>query len=382
MDLHAYQEFSKPVEIAAANGGVVYAYGSGTLRVSSSAEGLVTALQDVYYAPGIHVRLISFGRLLHQGWTVHCSKTNMELHTEEGSLFANIKMANNVYPIRLDIAPLQPVLATWTVEGVQAESALDELAERLGRVAMVATVKGPNGKRASLLTWHQWLGHLSFKTMVASAKGGVSGMEISDLPMKIPGLDACTACVVAKAVHLPHKEGWSRATKYLKRVHIDITSPMPVKSAGGREYLYVVVDDCTRTVYAKPLWLKSEAIKAFKAFKVAVENKSGKKIQEVMMDNAQELCMGEMWDLCVQEGIKLHTSVPYHPVSNGIAKRAIRVLTNMVQAMLRDSGLPGSLWAEAFITAAYVHNRTLMKVLKGLTPFEVRYGAEPDLVHL
>ena len=382
MDLHAYWEFLKPVEIAAANGGVVYAYGSGMLRVSSSAEGLVTALQDMYYALGIHACLVSFSKLLHQGWTVHCSKTNMELRTKEGLLFTNVEMANNMYPIRHNIAHLQPVMAAWTVEGVEAESALDELTEHLGRVAMVAMVKGPDSKRASLLTWHRQLGHLSFKTMVTLAKGGVSGMEISDLPTKIPGLNACTTCAVAKAVHLLHKEGWSRATEYLKRVHIDIAGLMPVKSAGGREYLYVVVDNCTRTVYAKPLQLKSEAIEAFKAFKVAAENESGKKIQEVMMDNTQELCMGEMQDLCTQEGIKLHTSVPYHPALNRVAKCTIRVLTNAVWAMLQDSGLPGSLWAEAFITAAYVHNRTPTKVLKGLTPFEVCYGAEPDLAHL
>ena len=54
VDLHVYQEFSKPVEIAVASGGVVYAYGSRTLRVSSSAKGLVVVLQDVYYALGIH----------------------------------------------------------------------------------------------------------------------------------------------------------------------------------------------------------------------------------------------------------------------------------------------------------------------------------------
>ena len=59
-----------------------------------------------------------------------------------------------------------------------------------------------------------------------------------------------------------------------------------VKSAGGREYLYIIVDDCTRTVYTKPLWLKSEAIEVFKMFKAAAENESGMKIQEVMTDNA------------------------------------------------------------------------------------------------
>ena len=107
-----------------------------------------------------------------------------------------------------------------------------------------------------------------------------------------------------------------------------------MKSAGGREYLYIVVDDCTRTIYTKPLWLKSKAIEAFKMFKAAVENKSGMKIWEVMMDNTQELCMGEMHDLCVQEGIKLHTSVLYCPALNRVAKCTIGVLNNTVQAML------------------------------------------------
>ena len=39
-DLHAYRKFIKPVEISAADGGKIYAYGSGTLRVATSANGL------------------------------------------------------------------------------------------------------------------------------------------------------------------------------------------------------------------------------------------------------------------------------------------------------------------------------------------------------
>ena len=39
-NIHAYQEFAKPVEISAANGGKIYAYGSGTLRVATSANSL------------------------------------------------------------------------------------------------------------------------------------------------------------------------------------------------------------------------------------------------------------------------------------------------------------------------------------------------------
>ena len=50
--------------------------------------------------------------------------------------------------------------------------------------------------------------------------------------------------------------------------------------------------------------------------------------------------------------------------------------------MLHDSGLPKCLWAEAFSTAMYMHNRTLTKALDGLTPYEVLHGMKPDLANL
>jgi len=130
------------------------------------------------------------------------------------------------------------------------------------------------------LTWHRRLGHLSFKTIVELAQGGASGVEIIDVPVRIPGLDACSTCVAAKMVHLPHKEGRGHATKYLKRVHVDIAGPMHVPSAGGRLYLYVAVDDCTRAVYTRPLFLKSEAPEAFRVFRAAAENESGRQLRD------------------------------------------------------------------------------------------------------
>jgi len=91
------------------------------------------------------------------------------------------------------------------------------------------------------MTRHRWLGHLSFKTVVALAESGADGMVIADLPKKIPGLGACAACVAAKLVHFPHKERRNCAGTYLDRVHIDIAGQMPTKSA--EEYEYIVVKD-------------------------------------------------------------------------------------------------------------------------------------------
>jgi len=50
--------------------------------------------------------------------------------------------------------------------------------------------------------------------------------------------------------------------------------------------------------------------------------------------------------------------------------------------MLRDSGLPKSLWAEAFSMATCVQNRTPTGALEGRTPYEMVYDVKPDLADL
>jgi len=50
--------------------------------------------------------------------------------------------------------------------------------------------------------------------------------------------------------------------------------------------------------------------------------------------HARELLMGEVRDICEHDGIKLDTTVSYHPTSNGVAERTVGVLTNAARAML------------------------------------------------
>lgn len=90
------------------------------------------------------------------------------------------------------------------------------------------------------------------------------------------------------------------------------------------------MDGFTRAVHTRPLQLKSDAVEASKSFKAVDENESGNRIQEVLMDNTCGLYLGKMGNLCKQEGIKLHMMVPCCPVSNGVAKCTIRVLTSVV----------------------------------------------------
>ena len=86
--------------------------------------------------------------------------------------------------------------------------------------------------------------------------------------------------------------------------------------------------------------------------------------------------------ICEEAGVKLNTTVPYHPASNGVAERTIGVLTNAVRTMLHNSGPPKTLWAEAFNTVTYIQNRTPTSALGGRTPHEMVYDVKPDLANL
>ena len=109
-------------------------------------------LRDVYYAPGLHARLVSLGKIEGQGWDDRLCDGGMELRNRDGDLFANVAKVNNVYPVGLNVIPLRTALAACMTDGDDAEPTHDELVDK---VAMVATAREPTayGIRATLLTW-------------------------------------------------------------------------------------------------------------------------------------------------------------------------------------------------------------------------------------
>jgi hypothetical protein len=207
--LHDYQEFAKPIKVTSASGHSIYAHGMGILRVVTSATGIherQASIHDVYYALDVHAQLVSLRKLQRQGWEIRLWDGQMELWNVAG-LFAEVIQVNDVFPAKFEIIPPDAVVAAWTTNGDMDKTTHDELVGHLENVAMVATARGPDGAKASLLTWHRRLGHPMCKMVMALACDGASRMVITDLPVKVPGLDGCAACIVAKSVHLPHKEG-------------------------------------------------------------------------------------------------------------------------------------------------------------------------------
>ena len=127
---------------------------------------------------------------------------------------------------------------------------------------------------------------------------------------------------------------------------------------------------------------KSNAPAEFEIWATKMENGTGRTIKAVMFDNAKEFVEGRMREYCEHKGIRINSSVPYSPSSNGVAKRLVGVATNSTRAMLRDSNLPPRFWAEAMNTFMYLRNRTPMRANEGVTPYERFYGMKPDVGHI
>ncbi|KAF2345187.1 Ribonuclease H-like domain [Trinorchestia longiramus] len=58
-----------------------------------------------------------------------------------------------------------------------------------------------------------------------------------------------------------------------------------------------------------------------------------------------------------------------------------RTILEAVRAMLSDSKLPKTFWAEAVSTAVYVKNRSPTSAHKNLTPFQALNGHKPNVQH-
>ena len=88
-----------------------------------------------------------------------------------------------------------------------------------------------------LITWHY---SRVTRTVVALDENGADGMVITDLPKKIP--------VLMLALHVLQRNRYTSRTRMGKIVHIGIAGKMPTKSAGGKEYEYIVLNDYSRAV--------------------------------------------------------------------------------------------------------------------------------------
>jgi transposase InsO family protein len=230
--------------------------------------------------------------------------------------------------------------------------------------------------------WHARFGHLGYDGLARLAAGGmVSGMHVGRDAFEAAGKHVCDTCVLGKQTKLPFHASSSQCTGVLQLVHMDVCGPMPVPSLGGSMYVATFLDDYSKLSVVRPVAAKSDVGAVVKEVIASLENITGATVRAVRSDRGGEYMSGMLGAFFRERGIAHQLSAPYTPQQNGAAERLNRTLLDKVRSMLIESDLPHALWAECFVTANYVRNRSPVHGQQ-VTPLEAFLGRKPDVSHL
>jgi hypothetical protein len=230
----------------------------------------------------------------------------------------------------------------------------------------------------SAQTWHERIGHINAKA-VTTLPNAANGYIIEP---KTEVRD-CDACLKGKATKHINK-AVTKAETYLEKVTTDICGPIQPETPSGIRYFMTFTDSATKMLKLEPLGAKSEATAKLQNMITRANTQASPNyhVKRWHADNAKEFKTKELSEFLAQKGIVATYSAPYTPEQNGQSERINRTLLNKVRTMLITARLPAEYWAEALLTAAYLYNRSPHSALKGMTPYEARYGTKPDLARI
>ncbi|KAF9799678.1 hypothetical protein IEO21_10525 [Rhodonia placenta] len=228
---------------------------------------------------------------------------------------------------------------------------------------------------------HHRLGHIALRAIRELVSGGcITGVAL--VPSDEP--EACKVCVHAKSTWKPVPEvrQGERAEEMGEEIHSDLWGAARIATLGARKYYISFTDDKTRFSALYLLRLKSEAFDVFKAFEAWLETHHGQCIKYLNTDRGGKYISDEFKTHLEARGIVAKLSVHDTHEEAGVAECLNRTLMEKTRALLLQSGLPKSLWGEAVLHVTWLKNRTSMKALGGMTPFEAVTGRAPGLAGL
>ncbi len=131
---------------------------------------------------------------------------------------------------------------------------------------------------------------------------------------------------------------------------MDFLGPLPVSKEGYR-YLFTVIDCSTR-------WLETLPVKDLEAATAADALVAGWIARfgvpaDITSDRGTQFCSQVWRALCERLGITHHTTIAYHPASNGMVERVHRQVKEALQARAAQNDWPAHLpWVLLSLRAA------------------------------
>jgi transposase InsO family protein len=148
-------------------------------------------------------------------------------------------------------------------------------------------------------------------------------------------------------------------------LHMDLVGPAHVRSAGGKWYTLVVVDDYSRYAWVLFFEVKGETFGFVRDLVLRLRNeRHGHAIQAIRSVNGSKFRNSRFETICHDLGLENQFSSPYTPPHNGVVERKNRTLCEISRMMLDEHRTPRRFWAEAVNTACYVLNKIYLIVHK------------------
>ena len=164
-------------------------------------------------------------------------------------------------------------------------------------------------------------------------------------------------------------------------IHSNVCGPFSVHAKGCYEYFITFTDDYSRYEYVYLMKKKSEVLDKFKEFKTESEKQLGRHIKSLHYDRGGEYMSIEFVSFFNEHEMLSQFSALGTPQRNGVAKRRIQTLLDMVRSMMSLSTLPLSFWGYALKTAAYILNMVSSKSVPK-TPMEMWTSRKLILSHI
>ena len=193
----------------------------------------------------------------------------------------------------------------------------------------------------------------------------------------------CDACLLGKHSRTPFpNQAKFRSKNPLDLVYGDLCGPISPTTNSGKKLILLLVDDCTRYMWAYFLTSKDQAFNIFKEFRQKVEMELRLKLRMLRTDRGGEFTSHEFEKYCKDNGIARQLTAPYSPQQNGVVERKNRTVLSTTRSMMKAMKLPLTFQAEAVRHAIYILNRVPTRALVDKTTYEALYSRKPNLENL
>jgi transposase InsO family protein len=137
---------------------------------------------------------------------------------------------------------------------------------------------------------------------------------------------------------------------------------------GGKLYVLVIVNDCSRYSWVFFLESKDEVFEHFQSLALRLNNEHPNCLKAIRSDNGTEFRNASFDEFCLEHVIDRQFSTPCIPQQNGVMERKNSTLVEMARMMFDEHRTPRRFWADAISTACYISNRIFLRSILHLNP--------------